>query len=229
MGPNRIGFPTMESYLFYEPADASRSFLNRAGPNVVELALGQRDPLRGLRDAVGAPIPSNLADVAGDTRPVQWGDDLLETLRDGYGNHFTVMAEVEPLPDPENRVSLAGDRTDEFGDPVPEIDWSRGSYGQRTMERAFEVMEWITDHLDAEVRWTERLRTWHGVGHPSGTTRMGTDPDESVVDADLRTHDVENLYVAGSSTFVTIGATAPTLTIAATALRLADHLDGRVL
>jgi len=46
------------------------------------------------------------------------------------------------------------------------------------------------------------------------------------LDARLRTHDLHNLWIAGSSTFVTGGAMNPTLTIAALALKLADHLDG---
>jgi choline dehydrogenase-like flavoprotein len=58
-----------------------------------------------------------------------------------------------------------------------------------------------------------------------GTTRMGTDPAESVVTSRARTHDLENCWTAGSSVFVTGGAMNPTLTIAALALRLADHLD----
>jgi len=58
-----------------------------------------------------------------------------------------------------------------------------------------------------------------------GTTRMGVDPDESVVTPRLRTHDLENLWIAGSSVFVTGGAMNPTLTIAALSLKAADHLD----
>ena len=58
-----------------------------------------------------------------------------------------------------------------------------------------------------------------------GTTRMGEDPDESVVNPRLRTHDVANLTVASSSVFVTSGAMNPTLTIAALALKAADHID----
>jgi choline dehydrogenase-like flavoprotein len=54
---------------------------------------------------------------------------------------------------------------------------------------------------------------------------MGEDPTESVVAPTLRTHDVDNLWVAGSSAFVTGGAMNPTLTIAALALKAADHLD----
>jgi choline dehydrogenase-like flavoprotein len=58
-----------------------------------------------------------------------------------------------------------------------------------------------------------------------GTTRMGSDPTESVVDARLRTHDVSNLSVASSATFPTGGAMNPTLTIAALALKCAEHVD----
>jgi choline dehydrogenase-like flavoprotein len=58
-----------------------------------------------------------------------------------------------------------------------------------------------------------------------GTTRMGTDPTESVVDPDCRTHDLDNCWIASSSVFPTGGAVNPTLTIAALALRTADHVD----
>jgi choline dehydrogenase-like flavoprotein len=119
--------------------------------------------------------------------------------------------------------------TDDFGDPVPDISWSPGSYFERTGERAHEVIDRIVEHIDADVEDVEHIPYIEGVGHSSGTTRMGTDPAESVVDPNQRTHDVENLYVSGASTFVTIGASQPTLTIAATTLRLADHLDSEVL
>jgi choline dehydrogenase-like flavoprotein len=61
-----------------------------------------------------------------------------------------------------------------------------------------------------------------------GTTRMGTDPDKSVVDPQLRTHDVANLSIASSSVFVTAGSMNPTLTIAALALKCADHVFERL-
>jgi choline dehydrogenase-like flavoprotein len=61
-----------------------------------------------------------------------------------------------------------------------------------------------------------------------GTTRMGTDPSDSVVNAECRTHDLRNLWVASSSVFTTGGANNPTLTIAALALKTADHIDERL-
>ncbi len=57
-----------------------------------------------------------------------------------------------------------------------------------------------------------------------GTTRMADDPKEGVVDRNGRVHATANLYIAGSSVFPTAGASNPTLTIVALALRLAEHL-----
>ena len=60
-----------------------------------------------------------------------------------------------------------------------------------------------------------------------GTTRMSNDPSRGVVDRNCKVHDVENLYVAGSSVFPTSGSANPTLTLVALTLRLAGHLKDR--
>ncbi|TPV95058.1 MAG: GMC family oxidoreductase [Myxococcales bacterium FL481] len=65
-------------------------------------------------------------------------------------------------------------------------------------------------------------------GHVSGTCRMGDDPETSVVDADQRCHDLDNLYVADASVFPTSGGINPSLTIAALALRVADRISARL-
>jgi choline dehydrogenase-like flavoprotein len=57
--------------------------------------------------------------------------------------------------------------------------------------------------------------------HQCGTARMGHDPATSVVDADLRAHDLDNLWIADSSPFASSAAVNPALTVAALALRLA--------
>jgi choline dehydrogenase-like flavoprotein len=58
-----------------------------------------------------------------------------------------------------------------------------------------------------------------------GTTRMGENPKSSVTDAAGRVHGVANLWVAGSSLFPTGSWANPTLTIAALALRSAEHIS----
>ena len=64
--------------------------------------------------------------------------------------------------------------------------------------------------------------------HHCGTTRMSSDPKTGVIDANCRVFGIDNLYIAGSSVFPTIGYANPTLTIVALALRLSDHLKQKL-
>lgn len=233
---HQIGFGTRESYQFYEPDEAPPGsfkieFYNIAGPTLTELALHQRDPLSHIRDAIQRPTDTaTLESIRRDAGPIKWGDDLSTYLTETFGHYFSIGAEIEVLPYPENRVTLDETKTDAYGNPVPDVSWGTvGEHEQRTVERAYEVIEEIVRNLDATVERSSRWESWEGAGHPSGTTRMGTDRDTSVVNPNLRSHDVENLYIAGSSVFVTSGASQPTLTIAALALRLGDHLASNVL
>jgi choline dehydrogenase-like flavoprotein len=203
-GPTRqhhVGFNTTESHQFYDVTDDGGrfklEFLNYAGPAPVEQALRADD----------------------------WGDPLLERLRDDYGRHLGLGALAEQLPRPENRVTLDPDRTDAHGRPVPRIEWQLGDYVRRTLARANEVQRSILAELDVDPEWVVGPETTGPAFHHMGTTRMGTDPASSVVDPHCRTHDLSNCWIASSSVFVTGGAMNPTLTIAALALKAADHLE----
>lgn len=67
-----------------------------------------------------------------------------------------------------------------------------------------------------------------GVAHQNGTCRFGEDPKTSVLNIFCQTHDVDNLYVVDGSFFCSSGAVNPSLTIAANALRVGDHLIERL-
>jgi choline dehydrogenase-like flavoprotein len=66
------------------------------------------------------------------------------------------------------------------------------------------------------------------VAHQNGTVRFGTDPTTSALDVNCKMHDLDNLYVIDSSFFCSSSAVNPTLTIIANALRVGDHLKGRL-
>ncbi|GAA0670369.1 GMC family oxidoreductase [Natronoarchaeum mannanilyticum] len=199
---NHVGFLTSESHQFYDDADEEvgpfkLEFFNYAGPSPVEQALG------------------------GD----EWGDDLLDSLQESYGNHVAVGGLVEQLPREDSYVGLDPHETDHLGNPVPDVHWNVGDRALRTLERANELQTRILEELGAEVQWTVGPDNTGPAYHHMGTTRMGTDPSESVVNTDLQTHDLENCWIASSSTFPTGGALNPTLTIAALALRAAENVD----
>ncbi len=202
---NHVGFLTSESHQFYDDADEEvgpfkLEFFNYAGPSPVESALGGDD----------------------------WGDELLERLRREYGTHVGMGALVEQLPREDSYVTLDPDRTDDRGNPVPDVHWNVGERALRTLERANEIQREILEELGAEITWQVGPENTGPAYHHMGTTRMGDDPDESVVNARLRTHDLENCWIVGSSVFPTGGAMNPTLTIAALALRAAEHVDAEL-
>jgi choline dehydrogenase-like flavoprotein len=74
----------------------------------------------------------------------------------------------------------------------------------------------------------ERLQTDSDFFHPGGTTRMGRDVHSGVLDADLRTYRIDNLYVVSTSAFPSGGGANPTFMLMAIALRAAEHVARRV-
>lgn len=67
-----------------------------------------------------------------------------------------------------------------------------------------------------------------GVAHQNGTIRFGHDPRTSVLDANCKAHDLDNLYVVDGSFFPSSAAVNPALTIMANALRVGRHLKERL-
>ena len=137
----------------------------------------------------------------------------------------------EQLPDPDSRLTLS-DRRDRLGMRMPHVDWRMHPEDARTLRRIAElaveqfprmglpapvVEDWVRDGAMMPPSFTD-------VAHPTGTTRMATDPARGVVDIDCQVHGVHGLFVAGSSIFPTSGHSNPTLTLVALALRLADTL-----
>jgi choline dehydrogenase-like flavoprotein len=135
---------------------------------------------------------------------------------------------VEMEPRPENRITLTHDR-DALDMPVPRVVHEMSQRDLASLQCLHEQIatDLKTMGYEAEVVGTpEELAKveWRDTYHYLGTTRMGIDPEQSVVNPDLKVHTVGNLYVAGGSVFPTSGCANPTMTIVALSIRLADHL-----
>jgi choline dehydrogenase-like flavoprotein len=139
---------------------------------------------------------------------------------------------VEPEPDPDSRVTLSDER-DQLGMRRVKVDWRLGENVKRTFDRNFAIVaeelraagvaEVDLDPPIADGAWPNSFSeegTWHHIG----TTRMHDSPKLGVVNRDCRVHGVNNLFVAGSSTFPTAGGNFPTITLVALALRLSDRI-----
>jgi choline dehydrogenase-like flavoprotein len=219
---NHVGFLTSECHQFYD--DPGQAVERVADSETVVAATDEAlSPLKLEFLNYAGPSPVELA-LSGE----EWGDTLLSSLRESYGNSIAMGGLVGQPPRKENRVTLDTSTTDDHGNPVPDIKWSWGDRLERSLSRANEIQHAVLSELGVDISWTVGPADTGPAYHHMGTTRMGTDPDKSVVDPQLRTHDVANLSIASSSVFVTAGSMNPTLTIAALALKCADHVSERL-
>jgi choline dehydrogenase-like flavoprotein len=119
----------------------------------------------------------------------------------------------EDLPSAESRVTVDGVNI--------RLDWQRSNW---------------TTHLALVTTLKERLRAAgypivlakafdrRTPSHQCGTVRIGLDPATSPLDPFCRAFDHPNLFVVDASFLPTSAAVNPSLTIAAQALRVADHV-----
>jgi len=233
VGRNLMDHPIQLSYaLSGQPVFGQRGPLSTAGIESTRQS-GRRDLRSAFRVEVGNdgwkfPIgdPTFEFTAQPDGKPFvglrQGGAALARRWRDHVSREFRFGSLMEQLPNPENRIVPAFDRRDAIGIPRPRIAFTIGSYVREGMKVATELHERLFTALNA----TDRTHVGFpfGAGHMMGTTAMGNDPHTSVTDAFGRSHDIRNLYVAGSSLFPTVGTANPTLTLAALALRTADRL-----
>jgi choline dehydrogenase-like flavoprotein len=139
----------------------------------------------------------------------------------------------EDLPDPNNRVTL-----DENGSIVLAYKPNNEEGHKRLIAKLKELMQQqskckVHGHECHEGVFARNLFVGQqiplaGVAHQVGTIRFGNDPKASALDANCRTHDVDNLYVVDGSFFVSSGAVNPALTIMANALRVGQHIAERL-
>jgi choline dehydrogenase-like flavoprotein len=137
---------------------------------------------------------------------------------------YRVLVDLEQPPHPDNRVTLTDD-VDRLGMRRVRLHWTWGDQERTERQRVLDVIsrELERGGTGAVERLSDPRFTANSCHH-LGTTRMHADPEQGVVDANLRLHGVENLYVTGSSVFPTGGWANPTMTALALTLRLADHL-----
>lgn len=145
------------------------------------------------------------------------GAELVRALHD-YPFSAGVGINAECLPYEQNRLELS-DELDEHGVPRARVAFTPGSNEEAIRAHAVRTMTTIVEAAGGrDVRVLERT------AHTIGTARMGTDRETSVVDADGRSWDVPNLWIADNSVFPSAVIANPALTIMALSLRTADRV-----
>ena len=140
------------------------------------------------------------------------------------GMHFDFYASVEQFESPENRVGL-GAGTDKWGLRKTEISFGVNAITEKVLRKHVENLRKI---LKAAGCKENSINTRVGIpdgAHATSTCRMSSSDADGVVDKDIRVHGTDNLYVCSNAVFPNVTAVNPTLTVAALAVRLAEHID----
>jgi choline dehydrogenase-like flavoprotein len=189
-------------------------------PEASSEAFYETDPTKHYRRGFALQCVSPMPIVFAEHVAAQghWGANLREYMRD-FVHWATFGALCEFLPLSGNRVTLA-EEVDRHGLPVAEFSYSMCDNDHALVEAATKVM---TDmHLAAGAREAITIQRY---AHLVGGCRMADDPSRGVVDANLRSFAVPNLYITDGSTLPTQGSANPALTIMALAARAAVHLS----
>ncbi len=162
--------------------------------------------------------PTDLLGIA-NTRPDIAGAQLDSFMREATQKVGNMVFVAEDIANPDNRVELTG-QLDQHGQPLARAVHNISSQTQALVQAATQ------EGLDI-FRAAGVAEPWHGplIGmHILGGTPIGQDAASSVADSHGRSHDIDNLWIAGGSLFPSSGAVNPTFTLLALADRGANAM-----
>ncbi|MFL5782833.1 MAG: GMC family oxidoreductase [Thermoleophilaceae bacterium] len=192
-------------------------------------------------DGWGWAVGSPYTDLKGfvDTQNM-FGRDLRRQLVGQITRQLQLAFMVEVMPSESNRVTVDPTYTDPLGNMrpvvsfgVPEYSMRGAAYGRQLASRLFQRLGAADYTIYNEddygyVDYDGEGYVIRGGNHLAGTHLMGRDARSSVVDADQRSWDHDNLYLAGGGSMASIGTSNTTLTIAAICFRTASRLVERL-
>lgn len=128
----------------------------------------------------------------------------------------------------ESRVHFSDVHTDAFGMPQPTFEWVLHDDDRRKQHRMMADMLRAANALGGFYPGSEPQFVAPGLPiHVTGTTRMGTSPEDSVVDPNSKVWGIENLYLGGNGLIPRGSAANPSLTSVAMALKATENITGR--
>jgi choline dehydrogenase-like flavoprotein len=151
-----------------------------------------------------------------------FGSELATFMKRAARGITRITCFGEGLPHLENRIELISDK-DGFGLPLARLTHAFDDDALGIWNANFEQGMKIAKATNAKEVWPGKP-PFVPTTHLHGGAIMGTSAENSVTNSYGQTHEVANLFMAGPCIFPTEGASNPTYTIFATALRGAEHL-----
>jgi choline dehydrogenase-like flavoprotein len=225
-GSDQVG----RNYMFHN-SQAVLALSREENPTIFQKTLGVNDfyfagrghdyPLGNIQMVGKSQAPMFRGEKPGETKLApRW------TLERVARHAVDFWLSTEDLPRPQNRVTVDGEGR---------LTLAYSPTNERPKQELYEELHSMLGklrmepgHLFHRFAYLKNEIPVAGCAHQAGTCRMGDDPTTSVVNADCRAHELDNLYIADTSVFPSIGAVNPALTAMANALRVGDRVLERL-
>ena len=160
-----------------------------------------------------------------------YGDVLRNDMKKYYGSTIGLSGRGESVAMKSNYCEIDPNKVDKYGVPVLRFNYQWTDNEIKQAKHMQDTFEEIIHNMGAISLWNKPGReSNYGLTKPGqiihevGTTRMGSDPKDSVVNEFERLHDVSNVYVVDAGPFVSQADKNPTWTIMALAMRSSEHI-----
>lgn len=160
-----------------------------------------------------------------------YGASLKQDYRRFYGANVGMAGRGTALARKDNYCEIDPTQVDKFGIPVLRFHykWAKEEVAQaKHMQETFQsIMHEMGAVITSAIPGADTSYGLEAPGkiiHEGGTTRMGNDPKNSVLNKWGQAHDCKNLYVVDAGPFVQQGDKNLTWTILALSMRTAEYI-----
>ncbi|MGY6742095.1 MAG: GMC family oxidoreductase [Cecembia sp.] len=173
-----------------------------------------------LKDEFGNPSPNG-----------GYGEGLKKDIKRLYGTTLGMSGRGESIPQYSNYCEIDNNVVDKYGIPVLKFHYKWTDQEIKQAKHMQDTFEEILTEAGAILLGNKPgPETMYGLAAPGriihevGTTRMGNNPNTSVLNSNCQAHDCKNLFVVDAGPFVSQADKNPTWTIMALAWRTSDYI-----
>ena len=160
-----------------------------------------------------------------------YGDKLRKDVKKYYGSTIGLSGRGEAIPRKDNYCEIDPNTKDKWGIPVLKFRYKWSDYEIKQVKHMHDTFEELAYNMGGIALGNKPTKEQnYGISAPGeiihevGTTRMGDDPYNSVVNKYERLHDVDNVYVVDGGPFVSQADKNPTWTIMALSWRTSEYI-----
>lgn len=160
-----------------------------------------------------------------------YGAGLKDDYRRFYGAQIGFAGRGECIAREDNYCEIDPNVVDKFGIPVLRFHYTWSDHEIKQAKHMQDTFEQIIHEMGGIAYGTKPgADTKYGLENPGriihevGTTRMGDDPNKSVLNKFNQAHEVKNLFVVDGGAFVSQADKNPTWTILALSMRASEYI-----